>query len=120
MKKSVIGYCPICNEKLLVKTLYCKHCDTELTGSFTMSPFDYLSNKQLEFALVFIKNKGNIKQIEKELNISYPTVKKNIDDLVDALGFNNVVRVDIKPSRDSVLRKLKNKEINIEEAERLI
>ncbi|MBO5712362.1 MAG: DUF2089 domain-containing protein [Acholeplasmatales bacterium] len=120
MKKNVIGYCPICNERLLVKTLHCEHCDTELTGEFVMSPFDYLSKEQLQFALIFIKNQGNIKQIEKELNISYPTVKKNIDDLIDALGFNKVVKADIKPSKQTVLRKLRNKEISFEEAERLM
>ena len=120
MKKNVIGYCPICNERLLVKTLQCKHCDTELSGEFVMSPFDYLSKEQLQFALIFIKNQGNIKLIEKELNISYPTVKKNLDDLISTLGFNQIVKAELKPSKESVLRKLKNKEISFEEAEKLM
>ena len=120
MKKNIIGYCPICNERLFVKTLRCNHCDTEMVGEFILSPFDYLSKEQLQFALIFIKNQGNIKQIEKELNISYPTVKKSIDDLVEALGFNTVVKADLKPSKNSVLRKLKNKEITFDEAERMI
>ena len=90
MKKNVIGYCPICEEKLMVKTLTCEHCDTDITGEFVLSPFDYLSKEQLQFALIFIKNQGNIKLIEKDLNISYPTVKKNLEELINALGFNNV------------------------------
>lgn len=121
MKKKVIGYCPICSNKISVKTLKCDSCDTEITGEFNLTPFDYLSPEQLQFALVFIKNQGNIKMIEKQLNISYPTVKKNMDDLCKALGFSNVAEAeDVKPSRDSVRIKLKNGEITFEEAEKML
>lgn len=118
MKKQVIGKCPICNHDLYVKTLRCEECETEVTGEFTLSPFDYLTKEQIEFALVFIQNEGNIKGIEKSLNISYPTVKKNIDDLVKALGFT--VSEEANVSRDEIKRRLKNGEITIEEAEDLL
>lgn len=121
MKKNVIGYCPICNDKLFVKTLKCVSCETEITGEFDLSPFDYLTPEQLSFALVFIKNQGNIKNIEKQLNISYPTVKKNLDDLCNALGFNSEVSVDdVKPSREVIRQKLRNGEISFEEAEKIL
>ena len=118
MKKQVIGKCPICNHDLYVKTLRCEECETEVTGEITLSPFDYLTKEQIEFALVFIQNEGNIKGIEKSLNISYPTVKKNIYDLVRALGFT--VEEENMVSRDDIKRKLKNGEITIEEAEELL
>lgn len=117
MKKNVIGTCPICSKKLFVKTLKCEDCGTEVTGEFQLSPFDYLTKEQTEFALVFIKNQGNIKGIEKTLNISYPTVKKNIDDLCNALGF---VVVNEEVSREDVKKKLKKGEISFEEAEELL
>jgi hypothetical protein len=124
MKKNVIGYCPICNDKLIAKTLRCDKCDTEITGEFNLSPFDYLSKEQLDFALVFIKCEGNIKAIEKNLNISYPTVKKNIDDLISALGMNNVTEINVEEnnnySREEVRKMLKNGEISFEEAEKLL
>lgn len=121
MKKNVIGYCPICNDKLFVKTLKCVSCETEITGEFDLSPFDYLSQEQLNFALVFIKNQGNIKNIEKQLNISYPTVKKNLDELCKALGFQEVLNEeDIKPSREVIRKKLRNGEISFEEAEKIL
>ena len=115
MKKNVIGYCPVCNEKLIVKTLKCNKCDTEITGEFQLSPFDYLKKEQLEFALMFIKCQGNIKELEKALNVSYPTVKKNIDELCVALGFK--ADIDLK---EDVKRRLKNKEITFEEAEEIL
>ena len=129
MKKNVIGYCPICHEKLTAKTLRCDNCDTEITGEFNLSPFDYLTQEQLDFALVFIKCEGNIKAIEKNLNISYPSVKKNIDDLIKALGMNNVTTIDtaelaknkaLPMSREEVGKMLKNGEITFEEAEKLL
>ena len=116
MKKNVIGYSPICAKKLMVKTLKCDDCKTEITGEFNLSPFDYLSPEQLEFALVFIKNQGNITLIQKALNISYPTVKKNIDELCHALGFQN----EETSLRDDVKRRLKNAEITFEEAEAIL
>lgn len=119
MKKNVIGICPICHKDLYVKTLKCENCETEVTGEFALSPFDYLTKEQLEFALVFIKNQGNIKGIEKSLNISYPTVKKNIDDLLKALGFNQT-NEEIVLTREEIKMKLKNGEIDFDEAEELL
>ncbi len=121
MKKNIIGYCPICKEKLIVKTLKCNHCDTEITGEFELNPFDYLSKDQLDFALVFIKNQGNIKSIEKDLGISYPTVKKNIDELCNSLNIKAISYVDNNDDlREKTKRQLKNGEITFEEAERIL
>lgn len=120
MKKNIIGYCPICHDKLVVKTLRCNHCDTEITGDFTLNPFDYLSKDKLDFALVFIKNQGNIKAIEKELGISYPTVKKNIDELCSALNMKSIETTDDIDLREETKRKLRNGEITFEDAERIL
>ena len=120
MKKTIIGKCPICDNDLYVKTLRCDKCDTEITGDFELSPFDYLTKEQIEFALVFIKNQGNIKAIEKQLDISYPTVKKNLDDLCTALGFGSVELNEEDVDREIVKQQLKNREITFEEAEKLL
>ena len=120
MKKSIIGYCPICHDKLVVKTLRCNHCDTEITGDFTLNPFDYLSKEQLDFALVFIKNQGNIKSIEKDLGISYPTVKKNIEELCNALNMKTTTVENDADLREETKRRLKNGEISFQDAERIL
>ncbi len=121
MNNKVIGTCPVCGKNLTVSVLKCDGCDTSIHGSFNLSKFDYLSVQQQEFAFVFIKNGGNIKLIEKELNISYPTVKKNLDDLINALGFENINETIVdKPSKEDVYRALKNGEITFEEAEEML
>lgn len=119
MANKVLGYCPVCNEKMYVKTLRCNHCETEVSGKFELSPFDYLSKEQLNFALVFIKEQGNIKAIEKTLGISYPTVKKNIDELCVALKMKKSADNE-KLTREDVKKMLKNGEITFEEAERIL
>ncbi len=121
MNKKIIGTCPVCNNNLTVSVLKCNECNTSIHGEFSLSRFDYLTPSQQEFALVFIKNSGNIKLIEKELNISYPTVKKNLDEIINALGFEkiNILESD-KMSKEEVYRALKNGEIDFEEAEELL
>lgn len=121
MNKKVIGTCPVCGENLSVSVLTCSQCDTSIHGNFNLSKFDYLTTQQQEFALVFLKNGGNIKLIEKELNISYPTVKKNLDELINALGFEKINEVEaVKISKEDVYKALKNGEISFEEAEEML
>ena len=115
MNKQVIGQCPICQEELIVTKLTCPNCKTDIVGEFELSRFNHLSKEQLNFVLVFIKNQGNIKMIEKELGISYPTVKKNLDDVIIALGYKVV-----DDKRSEILNRLKNGEIDFDEAEKLL
>lgn len=87
-KHPVLTTCPVCKHELNVVKLHCEHCDTEVTGTFTLSKFNYLETEKLYFIEIFIKNRGNIKAIEKELNISYPTVKKILDEVIVGLGYS--------------------------------
>lgn len=118
MSKQLLGECPICEAKLVVSELKCPECQTKISGSFALSKFDYLSKEQQDFALVFIKNEGNIKAIEKELNISYPTVKKLLSDTITNLGFST--NINVKPDKETILQKLKAGEIDFDEAEFMI
>lgn len=121
MKKKLLGTCPFCEDKLFITELSCKSCGTRISGQFELSKFDYLSNELQQFALVFIKNAGNIKGVERDLNISYPTVKKNLDELIRALGFDtSMVVIKEKMTRTEILSALKNKEITFEQAEKLL
>ncbi len=120
MKKEIVDYSIINGEKFYASTLK-SDSGLEINGEFNLTPFDYLSKEQLQFALVFIKNQGNIKMIEKQLNISYPTVKKNLDDLCLSLGFKTFkIDNDVKPTKESVQEKLRKGEISFEEAEDML
>ncbi len=118
MKKSVIGKCPICESELLVTKLKCTNCNTEISGEFQLSKFNYLSKEHQYFIEVFIKNRGNIKQIEKELGISYPTVKRNLDEVIISLGYE--VSEEDKMRKEEIFKKLEKGEITALEAAKLI
>ncbi len=118
MIKNVIGECPICQSDLIVKKLQCTSCKTEISGEFQLSKFSYLSKEHLYFIEVFIRNKGNIKHIEKELGISYPTVKRNLDEVIVSLGYE--VSNEEKANKNEIFIKLENGEITATEAARLM
>lgn len=115
---NVIGECPICSSDLVVTKLKCTHCNTEIGGAFQLSKFNYLSKENLYFIEVFIKNRGSIKAIEKELGISYPTVKKTLDDVIVSLGYE--VSEEDKIKKDEIFKKLEKGEISAVEAAKLI
>lgn len=113
----MIGACPVCHHELTISKLSCKYCATEITGKFKMSRFDQLSDEQKNFALTFIKNEGNIKKIEEDLSVSYPTVKNKLKDLKDALGFDHNEPVI---NKSEILEKISSGELTPEEGVKLL
>jgi len=104
---------------LVVTEIQSKAKDITIRGQFQLSKFDYLTKEQQYFIEVFIKNQGNIKQIEKELGISYPTVKKNLEDVSLALGYK-VEKEKDDDRRIEIFEKIRNGELTIEDAEVLL
>jgi hypothetical protein len=82
------GSCPVCGGKLDITSLSCRNCSTAITGRFESCRFCRLSPEHLSFVEVFVKNRGNIKEIERELGISYPTVRNRLDQVIAALGYS--------------------------------
>ncbi len=118
MKNEVIGICPVCSKDLEVIRLNCNSCGTAVEGNFKLCKFCYMTKEQKDFAEIFIKNRGNIKEIEKEMGISYPTVKNKLENLIEALGYKSEpLKVDYKKE---ILEKLNAGEILAEEAIKLL
>lgn len=122
----VQGRCPFCGQELEVRRLQCPGCHTTIDGVFTLGRFQRLSPEQLAFLDVFVKNRGVIRDVEKELGISYPTVRSRLDDLIRALGYE--VREEAPPPeaaedaerRRETLERLKSGEISAEQALKLL
>ncbi len=114
MKKEVIGKCPICSRELDVVRLECKNCDTAIEGNFKLCKFCSLSKEQKEFAEIFIRNRGNIKEIEKDMGISYPTVKNKLENLIEALGYKG--EASTPNYKKEILEKLYKGEISTDDA----
>ncbi len=102
MKYKAPGKCPVCGEKLSITKLGCPKCSTTIEGDFQPCEFCRLPEEDLEFIKVFIKCRGNIKDVEKELGISYPTVRGKLDSVIRGLGYEVSAKETLKENSDKV------------------
>lgn len=122
MKYKAPGICPVCGEKLSITKLSCPKCSTSIEGDFQPCEFCRLPEEDLDFVKVFIKCRGSIKDVEKELGISYPTVRGKLDTVIKNLGFEipdkETLREneDKKTARNAILEQLSKGEITPKEA----
>lgn len=79
--------CPTCEGKLNVIELKCSSCNTRIIGDFYLDEIFQLNHEQQQFLKIFIKTRGNIKNMEKELDMSYPTVRNKLSELIKTLGY---------------------------------
>ena len=86
MPNDVIATCPVCSNELSITRLHCDHCATTLEGDFSVGRFGRLSREQLALLESFLRSRGNLRDMERELGISYPTVRNRVEALVRALG----------------------------------
>ena len=89
MVHDVIATCPVCADELTITRLHCRACGTALEGEFGVGRFGRLDREQLRLLESFLRAKGNLKEMERELGISYPTVRGRVDALVRALGLSD-------------------------------
>jgi hypothetical protein len=87
MPHDVISTCPVCSGELAVTRLHCRSCGTTLEGEFSVGRFGRLTREQLLLLESFLRSRGNLRDMERELGISYPTVRSRVEALVRALGF---------------------------------
>lgn len=79
-----ISTCPSCRHALDVTELSCPHCRIQIRGRFPGNPGLNLTEDQLSFLRLFVQSRGNLREIERVLGISYPTVRSKLDELVQA------------------------------------
>ncbi len=106
--------CPFCNGDYIIREVECRSCHTTIKGKFRGNRFQLFSKEQLYFIELFLKNEGNIKGVEKDLGISYPTVKNKLHEINKILGYiseevADTVKVDI-------LKELKEGKIDVTQA----
>ena len=143
MVHDVIATCPVCSGELTIARLHCRSCGTALEGEFGVGRFGRLDREQLSLLESFLRSRGNLKEMERELGISYPTVRGRVDALVRALGLADgdamepdsdadafegepeastaeaeatEAEADVAAERRSILERLARKEIGAEEA----
>jgi len=83
----VIATCPVCAHELAVTRLRCGECGTVIEGEFSVGRFGRLGGEQMLVLESFLRSRGNLREMERELGISYPTVRSRVEALVRTLGF---------------------------------
>jgi hypothetical protein len=83
----VFATCPVCASELAVTRLRCGECGTTIEGEFSVGRFGRLTREQLQVLESFLRSRGNLRDMERELGISYPTVRGRVEQVVRALGF---------------------------------
>jgi hypothetical protein len=129
MAHDVIATCPVCSNELAITRLHCGSCGTTLEGDFSVGRFGRLNRDQLALLESFLRSRGNLREMERELGISYPTVRARVEALVRALGFgaradaageagsdDDTAVTTLPRTRDSILERLARREISAEEA----
>ncbi|HIS21573.1 MAG TPA: DUF2089 domain-containing protein [Candidatus Spyradocola merdavium] len=115
MAHDVLHDCPVCHKPLHITKLHCPACGTSIEGDFQAERLLALTPEQRSFVLSFLRNRGNIREMEKELGISYPTVRARLDQILAALGLEANPGKE-KPARKEVLEMLAQGEITQEQA----
>jgi hypothetical protein len=82
IKKHLPLHCPGCNQSLKVSRLFCNHCHTEVNGIFALPLLARLDEKEQIFIIDFVKSSGSLKDMAKNMGVSYPTVRNFLDDLI--------------------------------------
>jgi hypothetical protein len=70
---------------LTVKRLGCERCGTEVEGLYRMPVLASLSGAHQEFIIQFIKASGSLKEIAEIKRLSYPTVRNQLNEIIDAI-----------------------------------
>jgi hypothetical protein len=124
----VIATCPVCAHELAVTRLRCGECGTTIEGEFGVGRFGRLTRDQMQVLESFLRSRGNLRDMERELGISYPTVRARVEALVRSLGFgprdepdapaptDGDTADDITDGRREILERLSRKELSAEQA----
>ena len=129
MPHDVIATCPVCSNELAITRLHCGSCGTTLEGDFSVGRFGRLNRDQLTLLESFLRSRRNLREMERELGISYPTVRARVEALVRALGFgaradaatddtsdDDTAVTPLPQTRDTILGRLARREISAEDA----
>ncbi len=113
--------CPVCGDRLTVTRLGCGSCGTELAGTFAPCTFCALDEAETEMLRVFLASRGNLRDLEKHLGVSYPTARLRFNQLLDKLGLGEpAAPAPATLTREQVLAEVASGALGPEEAAALL
>ncbi|UOE38954.1 MULTISPECIES: DUF2089 family protein [Chryseobacterium] len=77
--------CPSCEHNLNVSQMKCPDCGTQVSGDYELPVFLKLKRDEQDFILNFFISSGSIKEMAKQADLSYPTMRNKMDDLIEKI-----------------------------------
>ena len=116
--RKILEQCPSCGGELEVTRLSCTRCETVVTGRFQPCRFCQLPPASVQFLEAFVKSRGNVKEMERELGISYWTIRSQLNELIQELGFEVEAAQgdELKTRRREILEQVDRGELSAGEA----
>ena len=96
MQKIIPRNCPSCNTILRVKRMECPNCNTSIEGAFDLPMLALLPADDQKFIISFVKYSGSLKDMAKEMNLSYPTVRNLLDEIIGRIKENEKPKLNIE------------------------
>lgn len=115
--------CFSCGGELIIRQYECPDCGVSITGSFERNRFTKLSSDAQSFLLLFIKNRGNLREVERELDISYPTVRNRLNRIIRDLGLAVDQKwsfSEIAEESSAIVQELNDGKLTVHEAAELL
>lgn len=130
--------CPVCGDVLIVTRLGCDNCGTELSGRFSGSPFGAMDEQDRGILTVFLASRGNMREVAKWLDVSYPTARQRFTEFLTRIGLVPTEPTSDEPTaeaagapktqkpsvsaadRETILRRLAAGDIDLEQATELL
>jgi len=107
--------CPSCGAAMRVVRIECPVCGTEVNGDFELCPACRLDDEHRRIFDAFLRARGNVRAVQGELGVSYPTARQRIEKMFRALEEGPP-----RPDPGVVLKKLDSGEIDVDTAEALL
>lgn len=112
--------CPICGKEMVITRLKCNNCDITVEGEFLANKLASLTPEEEEFLELFLRSRGNVKEMERILKISYPTVRSRLDNILRSIGLAPMEEEGPKTKAREIIDKLEKGEITVQDALKLL
>lgn len=112
--------CPVCGGGLVTTRLGCRNCGSELAGEFGHCDYCALDERESELLAVFLASRGNLREVEKHLGVSYPTARARFTSLLVKLGLAGDTGQAAAMTREQVLSEVASGALSPAEAAELL
>jgi len=108
--------CPVCGKPMKVTQLKCDEDGVTVNGYFEAPPFAFLDEEDTKFIIMFLRTKGNLKELERLTGVGYFALRGRLDKVLDKMGLTPIDTEEEQPDSSDVFKLVKERKITVEEA----